>query len=127
VLAASYPLLDVVWTMAIFFVWVIWFILLFRVFADIFRRSDLSGLGKTGWLLFTILLPFLGVLIYILTQTDGMTTRILDSAQPKDSHMRSTAGSGDSTAEIARAKELLDGGTITQSEFDAIKQKALAA
>ena len=87
-LAASYPLLDVIWTMAIFFVWVIWLHPSLPRICRHFRRSDLSGLGKTGWLLFTILLPFLGVLIYILTQTDGMTTRILDSAQPKDSHMR---------------------------------------
>ena len=59
-LATDYPFLDVMWTMVIFFVWILWFWLLFTVFADIFRRHDLSGLGKTGWIVFTILLPFLG-------------------------------------------------------------------
>ena len=71
-LATDYPFLDVMWTMAIFFVWILWFWLLFTVFADIFRRHDLSGLGKTGWIVFAILLPFLGVFIYLITQNVGM-------------------------------------------------------
>ena len=64
-IAASYPFLDLLWTMFIFFAWILWFMLLFRIWGDVFSRSDLSGLGKTGWLVFTILLPFLGVLIYV--------------------------------------------------------------
>ena len=76
-LATDYPFLDVMWTMAIFFVWILWFWLLFTVFADIFRRRDLSGLGKTGWIVFAILLPFLGVFIYLITQNVGMTERSL--------------------------------------------------
>ena len=72
-IAASYPFLDVLWTMVIFFIWILWFTLLFRVWGDIFRRHDLSGLGKTGWLIFTIVLPFLGVFIYLITQNDAMT------------------------------------------------------
>jgi hypothetical protein len=129
VIAASYPFLDLIWTMVIFFIWVMWFMLLFRVFGDIFRRSDLSGLGKTGWLLFTILLPFLGVFIYVITQNDGMTQRSLDRARAQqsqvDDYVRSTAGSGGATAEIERAKQLLDTGAISQAEFDTLKQKAL--
>jgi hypothetical protein len=129
-IAASYPFLDLIWTMVIFFIWVMWFMLLFRIWGDIFSRSDLSGLGKTGWLLFTILLPFLGVFIYVITQNDGMNQRALDRARAQrsqmDDYVRSTAGAGGAAAEIESAKQLLDSGAISQSEFDALKQKALA-
>jgi ABC-type Fe3+ transport system permease subunit len=130
VLAASYPFLDVMWTMFVFFLWVLWFILLFRVFGDIFRRHDLSGGGKTLWIIFTIILPFLGVFIYIITQGDDMAKRDLERAQAQraqfDDYVRETASGGGAAAEIANAKTLLDSGAITQTEFDAIKQKALA-
>jgi hypothetical protein len=129
-IAASYPFLDVIWTMVIFFVWILWFSLLFRVWGDIFRRHDLSGLGKTGWLIFTILVPFLGVFVYLITQNEGMTQREIDRAQAQraqfDDYVRSTSTSGGATAEIENAKRLLDTGAITQAEFDALKQKALA-
>jgi hypothetical protein len=129
-IAASYPFLDVLWTMVIFFIWILWFTLLFRVWGDIFRRHDLSGLGKTGWLIFTIVLPFLGVFIYLITQNEAMTQRDIDRAQAQraqfDDYVRTTATSGGATAEIEKAKGLLDSGAITQAEFDAIKQKALA-
>ena len=128
-LAASYPFLDVMWTMLVFFLWVLWFWLLFTVFADIFRRHDLSGWGKTGWVLFTIILPFLGVFVYIVSQGSGMTSRRADelSAQraQMDDYVRKTAASGGAAAEIERAKGLLDSGAISQTEFDTIKQKAL--
>jgi hypothetical protein len=131
-LAASYPFLDVLWTMFIFFLWIIWFWLLFTVFIDIFRRHDISGWSKALWLIFTIILPFLGVFIYLITQNEGMTQRNLDRAQAQkaqfDDYVRTTAGGGGgAAAEIERAKGLLDSGAITQAEFDAIKQKALAA
>jgi magnesium-transporting ATPase (P-type) len=133
-LAASYPFLDAMWTMFIFFLWILWFWLLFTVFADIFRRHDLSGWGKTGWLVFCIILPFLGVFIYLITQSDGMGQRNIERAQQQqqqfDSYVRQAAGSGGGSGaagEIERAKALLDNGTITQAEFDAIKQKALTA
>ena len=129
-IAADYPFLDVLWSMAIFFVWILWFALLFKVFGDIFRRDDLSGLGKTGWLIFTIVLPFLGVFIYMITQNDGMTQREIDRVRARraqyDDQVRSAAGGGGRAAEIEKAKQLLDGGAITQAEFDALKQKALA-
>jgi hypothetical protein len=128
-LAADYPFLDVLWTMLIFFLWIAWFWLLITVFADIFRRHDLSGLGKTGWLIFVIILPFLGVFIYLITQGDDMSRRNLQQAEAQraqfDDYVRATAGGG-SAAEIEKAKALLDSGAITQAEFDAIKQKALA-
>ena len=129
-LAASYPFLDVMWTMFVFFLWVLWFILLFRVFGDIFRRHDLSGGGKTLWIIFTIILPFLGVFIYIISQGDDMAKRDLERAQAQraqfDDYVRETASGGGAAAEISNAKTLLDSGAITQAEFDAIKQKALA-
>ena len=128
-IAASYPFLDVFWSMFIFFIWIMWFMLLFRVFGDVFRRDDLSGLGKTGWIIFTILVPFLGVFIYVITQNAGMTQRNIDHAQAQraqfDDQVRAAAGGG-ATAEIEKAKQLLDSGAITQAEFDALKQKALA-
>ena len=128
-LASNYPFLDVVWTMFIFFGWIIWFWLLFTVFGDVFRRNDLSGWGKTGWIVFTIVLPFLGVFVYLITQSSGMTERNIERGQAQqaqfDDYVRDTAGGGPA-AEIERAKKLLDSGAITQAEFDSIKQKALA-
>jgi hypothetical protein len=129
-LAADYPFLDVLWTMLVFFLWIAWFWILITVFADIFRRRDISGVMKTVWIIFTILLPFLGVFIYLITQNDGMTQRTLDQARAKqaqmDEYVREAAGTGGAASEIARAKDLLDTGAITQTEFDAIKAKALA-
>ena len=83
--ASSYTFLDVFWSMLVFFIWVMWFMLLFRIWGDIFSRHDISGLGKTGWLLFTILLPFLGVFIYLIAENDGMNQRALDRARTQQS------------------------------------------
>ena len=130
-LAASYPFLDVMWTMLVFFLWVLWFWLLFMVFADIFRREDLSGWGKTGWIVFTIILPYLGVFVYLISQGSGMTQRRVEGARAQqaqfDDYVRQTASTGGgAAAEIEKAKALLDSGAITQAEFAAIKEKALA-
>jgi hypothetical protein len=130
-LAASYPFLDVMWTMLEFFLLVIWFWILITVFADVFRRHDLSGWGKAGWVIFTIVLPFLGVFIYLISQGDDMAKRNVQQARAQqeqfDDYVREAAGSGGGAADqIARAKQLLDSGAINQAEFDAIKQKALA-
>jgi hypothetical protein len=129
-LAANYPFLDVLWTMVIFFLWILWFWLLFTIWADLFRRHDISGWGKTGWLIFTILLPFLGVFVYLITQQDGMAQRSIDRMQASqaqfDDYVREAAGGGGAAAEIEKAQKLLAGGAITQAEFDSIKAKALA-
>ena len=130
-LAVSYPFLDLMWTMLVFFLWIMWIWLLFTVFADIFRRHDLSGWGKAGWLIFAILLPFLGVFIYLITQNVGMTERNLERSRAQrdqfDDYVRTTAGGGGgAAAEIDKAKQLLDSGAITHAEFEALKQKALA-
>jgi hypothetical protein len=131
VLGVSYPFLDLMWTMAVFFLWILWIWLLFTVFADIFRRHDLSGWGKAAWIVFVILLPFLGVFVYLITQNVGMTERNLERSRAErdrfDDYVRSTAGGGGgAAAEIDKAKQLLDSGAITQAEFEALKQKALA-
>jgi ABC-type multidrug transport system fused ATPase/permease subunit len=127
-LAASYPFLNVFWTMCIFFLFVIWLMILFRIFGDIFRRHDIGGGAKTLWVIFVIILPFLGVLIYLLTQNEGMTQRAIERAQGQqaqmDAYVRSVAGGA--ASEIERAQGLLNSGAITQAEFDTIKAKALA-
>jgi ABC-type multidrug transport system fused ATPase/permease subunit len=128
-LASSYPFLDVFWSMLIFFLFFIWIMILFRVFADIFRRHDIGGGAKTLWVIFVIIVPFLGVLIYLLTQNEGMTQRTIERAQGQqdqmDTYVRSVAGGA--AGEIERAKGLLDSGAITQAEFDSIKAKALSS
>jgi hypothetical protein len=127
-IAADYPFLDVLWTMIIFFCWVIWIWIVITVLGDLFRRHDIGGWGKAAWVVFVIVLPFLGVLIYLIAQHDGMRERSLRQAEDQqaafDQYVRQTAGG--SAAEIAKAKELLDAGTITQADFDAIKAKALS-
>ena len=128
---ADYPFLDILWTMLIIFAWVIWFWLLITVFADVFRRHDVSGLGKTAWIIFVIITPFLGVFVYLITQGKGMAERNARQAQAQrsemDDYVRSVASSGGAAAEIDKAKSLLDSGAITQAEFDQLKQKALAS
>jgi Phospholipase_D-nuclease N-terminal/Short C-terminal domain len=127
-IAADYPFLEVFWTMIIFFAWVIYIWIVITVLIDVFRRHDIGGVGKAGWVVFVIVLPFLGVLIYLIAQHDGMRERSVKQAQAQqqafDQHVRDAAGG--SAAEIAKAKELLDAGTITQAEFDAIKAKAVS-
>ena len=130
-LAADYPFLDVLWTMLVFFLWVAWFIVLFHVVADIFRRRDASGAKKTIWLIFVLFFPFVGVFAYLIANSDDMAMRNLEQARTKqaqmDDYVRTVAGSGGAAAEIEHAKKLLDSGAITQPEFEAIKAKALAA
>jgi Phospholipase_D-nuclease N-terminal len=131
VLAANYPFLDVMWTMLVFFAWVIWFWLLITVFGDIFRRQDISGWGKAGWTVFVIILPFLGVFIYMIAESKGMAERSAKQVQAAqtqaDDYIRQVAAQGDPASQIAQAKTLLDSGAINQQEFDSLKQKALAA
>ena len=131
VIAADYPFLDVLWTMIIFFCWVAWIWLLILIFSDLFRR-DISGWAKAGWIVFLIVLPFLGVLIYVIANGNEMTERRASDAAAAqarfDDHVRSVAqGGGGSAGEIEKAKQLLDSGAITQQEFDALKAKALAS
>jgi hypothetical protein len=118
------------WTMLVFFCWILFFWLLFVVFGDLFRRHDISGWGKAGWTIFVILLPFLGIFIYLIVNGRGMGERSMKEAQQAqsqmDSYVRSVAGSGNPAEQISKAKELLDSGTISQEEFDKLKASALA-
>jgi hypothetical protein len=128
VFAADYPFMDVLWSMIIFFFWVIWIWIVITVLIDIFRRHDIGGFAKAAWVIFVVILPWLGVLVYLIVEHDGMRERSVKQAQAQqqafDDYVRDTAGG--SAAEIAKAKELLDAGTITQEEFAALKAKALA-
>jgi Phospholipase_D-nuclease N-terminal/Short C-terminal domain len=129
--AADYPFLEVLWTMLIFFAWVMWFWLLIVIIGDVFRRHDIGGGKKTLWLIVILFLPFIGVFAYVIANSQSMAERNRDRAMAQqaqfDSYVRETAGSGGgAAAEIDKAKQLLDSGAITQAEFDAIKAKALA-
>jgi hypothetical protein len=128
---ANYSFGDVMWSFLVFFAWVIWFWLLITVFADVFRRHDISGWGKTGWIILVILIPYFGVFIYLIAEHEGMADRNMSQAKQSqaqfDDYVKTVASSGDPTAQIANAKQLLDSGAITQAEFDQIKGKALAS
>jgi hypothetical protein len=132
-LAADYPFMDILWTMILFFCWIAWIWMMVVILSDVFRR-DMSGWGKAAWCVFLICLPFLGALIYLITNGSGMTdrrTRDLQASQAQfDSYVRSVAtdgnGGGGAASEIAKAKELLDSGAINESEFASLKAKALA-
>lgn len=131
--ATDYPFLDILGSMLFFFCFIIWISLLFTIFGDLFRRHDVGGWGKAGWVLLLIVLPFLGALIYLGTQGKGMAERKaqdMASAQAQfDSYVRETAasgGGGGAAAQISQAKQLLDNGTINQQEFEDLKRKALA-
>ncbi len=129
-IATSYPFLEVFWTMLIFFFFIVWLWILFTVFADVFRRDDLSGWGKAAWIIFVIVLPYLGVFVYLIAEHKGMTERTIRQQEAAKSQMdryvQSVASTSDPTTQIANAKTLLDQGTITQAEFGQIKQNALA-
>jgi hypothetical protein len=130
VVASDYPFLDVFWTMIIFVLWIVWFFILFRVIADLFRRHDISGWVKVLWMIIVILLPFLGVFIYLITQGSHMAERDMRQAKAAqgefDDYVKSVASSGSPATEIERAQGLLSSGAISQAEFDQIKAKALA-
>jgi Phospholipase_D-nuclease N-terminal len=130
IIASSYPFLEVFWTMLIFFAFVVWLWILFTVIADLFRRRDTSGWVKVLWIIFIILIPYFGVFIYLIAEHSGMTERAVSAQQTAqkevDQYVQSVAGKGDPAQQIASAKELLDSGTISQGEFDQLKQKALA-
>jgi hypothetical protein len=121
---------ELIWFSLIILLWVVYFIALFQVFGDLFR-SDISGWGKAGWILFIFFLPLLGMLVYLIVHGDDMGKRQMAAAQAQkeamDTYIQQAAGSaGGAADQIAKAKELLDAGAISQEEFDALKSKALA-
>ena len=128
--ATSYPFLNILWTTLIFFAWIIFIWIAITVLIDVFRRRDISGWAKAFWVIFVVLLPWIGVLVYLIANHDGMNERRMKDTQVAqeqfDDYVRKTASTGGAATEISKAKELLDNGTITQQEYDAIKAKALA-
>ncbi|MGW3626282.1 SHOCT domain-containing protein [Streptomyces sp. NPDC000880] len=131
-LAYDYPLLGAFWTLMWIFLWILWIILLFRVIGDVFRDDSLSGWAKTGWTFFVIILPFLGVFVYLIARGRGMGKREQQYARAQqeslNAFIRQTAGStGTGRAdELAKLSELKNRGEITDEEFQHAKQKVLA-
>ena len=134
-LAYDYPLLGLFWTMLWFFLWIAWLVALFQIIGDIFNSDDLGGGGKALWLFFVILLPLLGVLIYLIARGGGMQRRAIDKARAQresyESYLRETAGSaavssGGSADELAKLADLRDRGVISADEFERQKAKVLA-
>jgi hypothetical protein len=130
-LAYDYPILGLFWTMMIFFLWVAWIMLLFRVFADIFRNHDMGGFAKALWSIFVIVVPFLGVLVYLLAHGDGMGRRDLAVAQANEqafqSYVRQAAGTASTADELSRLVDLKAQGVISDAEFEQQKAKVLAS
>jgi hypothetical protein len=131
VVLADYNFASFLWDILVVFAFVIWFWLLITVFTDLFRRHDTSGFAKVLWVIFVIIAPYLGVLIYLLVEHQGMAERNVKQIEAQqaqmDAYVKSVAGGGGAASEIEKAKGLLDSGAITQAEYDAIKAKALAS
>jgi hypothetical protein len=119
--ASDYPLLDLFWTTFIIFGWILWFWLLIRVYGDLFSRKDMGGLAKTGWVVFTLVLPFIGVLVYLISQGRSMEERAMRAMEAQkaatDEYIRSVAADANTT-QMSKAQSLLDSGAITSDEFD---------
>ena len=130
IVAADYPLLNIFWTIIIVFAWVAWFWVLIMIISDLFSRHDIGGWGKALWMLFVIIVPFLGVFIYLIAEGKSMGERrmaLMEASQKQfDAHVREVAASEGPADQIAKAKALLDAGTIDQAEFDKLKSQALA-
>jgi hypothetical protein len=128
--ADDYPLAGLLWTFVVFFGLMVFFWLIITVFADLFRRHDVSGWAKAGWIVFVLVLPLIGALTYLITQGRHMADRdvqqVQRAKQDTDEYIRSVAAPGfHGVDEIARAKELLDRGAISQEEFEQLKRRAL--
>jgi predicted PurR-regulated permease PerM len=134
VVVADVSFIDIFWSMLWFFFLFIWIVILFHVLTDLFRDHELSGGMKTLWVVFLVFLPFLAVLVYVISRGKGMAERTAarqqQSQEQFEGYVRSVAATGDGTTtpadQIAQAKQLLDAGTIDQAEFDRLKAKALA-
>ncbi|MFB6713494.1 MULTISPECIES: SHOCT domain-containing protein [unclassified Streptomyces] len=133
----NYPLLNLFWTMLWFFLWIMWLFLLFKVVADIFRSDDLGGWGKAGWLIVALLLPYVGVLVYVIVRGRSMGKREMKEAQDREAafkaYVREAAGTSEAHApkegrhvdDLARLAELKDRGAITDEEYQRAKTKLL--
>ena len=128
--ATSYPILDLFWTMLMIFVFIIWIFILFQVIIDIFRSHDLHGFAKAVWLIFIILLPFLGVLLYLIFRGHKMQEHQFQAAQAQkqqfDDYVKQTAGGGSTADELAKLADLKAKGAISDADYDAAKAKILS-
>ncbi len=128
--AYVYPLADLFGTMLGIFVFLIWFWLLVIIFGDIFRSRDMGGGAKALWVLFVIVLPFLGILVYLIARGGKMHERAEQAAQQQqqafDAYVKETAGAGNSVDQLAKLADLKQSGAITDAEFEAQKAKLLA-
>lgn len=129
--AASYPFLNVLWDILIICAWILFIWIAITVFIDIFRRHDISGWVKAAWVVFIVVIPWIGVLVYLIVNHAEMAQRRAKETQVAqaqfDQYIRHAAGTGGPASEIEKAKQLLDSGTITQAEFEAIKARAVGA
>ena len=129
-LAYTYPLADLFGTMLGIFVFVIWFWLLVIIFGDIFRSRDMGGGAKALWVIFVIVLPFLGIFVYLIARGGKMHERAEQSAQQQqqafDAYVKEAAGSGNSVDQLAKLADLKQSGAITDAEFEAQKAKLLS-
>jgi hypothetical protein len=133
VAAQDYPLLNLFWTMLWLFLWILWIFLLVRIILDIFRSDDLGGWGKALWVIFIVILPFIGVLVYLIARGAGIQRRDARQARAADQEMRSyirevavTPGAPSTAEELTKLATLRDQGVLTEAEFDAQKAKLLA-
>ncbi|GAA2153588.1 SHOCT domain-containing protein [Kitasatospora kazusensis] len=126
----NYPLLDIFWTMLWFFMWIIWIMLLFRIIADIIRSHDMGGWGKAGWMILIILLPFVGVIVYLIVRGGSMARREVKQAQEREddfrSYIKDAAGPGDQADQIAKLAQLKEQGHLSEEEYQRAKAKILA-
>ena len=129
-LAYDYPLLGAFWTVFWIFIWVAWIVLLFRVFVDIFRSHDMGGWAKGLWAIFVILVPFLGVFVYLIARGGKMQERDIENARAQEQqfqgYVRDVAGSGDVADQLTKLSQLRDQGVISEDEFASQKAKLLA-
>src|SRR3954453_23510494 len=127
VIAADYPFLNILWTMIIFFAWVVWIWMMVVILTDVFRRKDIGGWTKAAWTVFMIVFPFVGALTYLIRQHDAMTDRQVKQVEAQqaalDSHIKEVATADGPSTEIANAKRLLDSGAIDKTEFEQLKHK----
>jgi cbb3-type cytochrome oxidase subunit 3 len=130
VLAYDFPILGMFWTFLFWFMWIAWILLLFRVIVDIFRSRDMGGVGKAFWMLFVLVLPFLGVLIYVLVRGGKMAERDVEEAIAREEaiqdYIRRTAGTTSTADELSKLAALHEQGRLTEAEFAQQKAKLLA-
>jgi hypothetical protein len=123
------PLLDLFWTMLLFFLFIAWISLLIQVYADVFRSDDLSGVAKAAWTVFVLVLPYLGVFVYLIARGGSMQERSADRSaqaqQATEQYIRNIAAAPSSTDELVKLTQLRDQGALTPEEFETQKSRIL--